>query len=115
MDVLESRVDTSSKEFCERRAAMEKLVAELREEIAKARPGGPGRERHAEQKKMFVRDRVDALLDSGSPFLELSPLAAHGMYDGEAPGAGLVTGIGRVSEREVMVVANDATVKGGTY
>ena len=64
---------------------------------------------------MFVRDRVDALLDSGSPFLELSPLAAHGMYDGEAPGAGLVTGIGRVAGREVMVVANDATVKGGTY
>ena len=64
---------------------------------------------------MFVRDRVDALLDPGSPFLELSPLAAHGMYDGEAPGAGLVTGIGRVSGREVMVVANDATVKGGTY
>ena len=64
---------------------------------------------------MFVRDRVDALLDPGSPFLELSPLAAHGMYDGEAPGAGLVTGIGRVSGREVMVIANDATVKGGTY
>jgi acetyl-CoA carboxylase carboxyltransferase component len=64
---------------------------------------------------MFVRDRVDALLDAGSPFLELSPLAAHGMYGGEAPGAGLVTGIGRVSGREVMVIANDATVKGGTY
>ena len=64
---------------------------------------------------MFVRDRVDALLDPGSPFLELSPLAAHGMYSGEAPGAGLVTGIGRVSGREVMVIANDATVKGGTY
>jgi acetyl-CoA carboxylase carboxyltransferase component len=115
MDVLESRVDTSSREFCERRAAIEKLVAELREEIAKARSGGSGRERHAEQKKMFVRDRIDALLDSGSPFLELSPLAAHGMYSGEGPGAGLVTGIGRVSGREVMVVANDATVKGGTY
>ena len=64
---------------------------------------------------MFVRDRIDALLDPGSPFLELSPLAAHGMYDGEAPGAGLVTGIGRVAGREVMVIANDATVKGGTY
>ena len=64
---------------------------------------------------MFVRDRIDALLDPGSPFLELSPLAAHGMYDGEAPGAGLVTGVGRVAGREVMVIANDATVKGGTY
>ncbi|HEY3170242.1 MAG TPA: carboxyl transferase domain-containing protein, partial [Thermoanaerobaculia bacterium] len=105
----------SSKEFCERRSAMEALVSKLREELETARRGGSGRERHAEQKKMFVRDRVDALLDPGSPFLELSPLAAHGMYDGEAPGAGLVTGIGRVSGREVIVIANDATVKGGTY
>ncbi len=94
---------------------MERLVAHLKQELARARAGGAGRERHAEQKKMFVRDRVDALLDPGSPFLELSPLAAHGMYGGEAPGAGLVTGIGRVSGREVMVIANDATVKGGTY
>jgi acetyl-CoA carboxylase carboxyltransferase component len=115
MDVLESRIDTSSKEFRERSEYLEGLVSQLREELAKARRGGSGRERHAEQKKMFVRERVDALLDPGSPFLELSPLAAHGMYDGEAPGAGLVTGIGRVSGREVMVLANDATVKGGTY
>jgi len=114
-DVLDSKVDTSSKEFRERGAAVEALVARLREEIARARKGGPGRDRHTEQKKMFVRDRVDSLLDSGSPFLELSPLAAHGMYGGEAPGAGIVTGIGRVSGREVMVIANDATVKGGTY
>jgi 3-methylcrotonyl-CoA carboxylase beta subunit/propionyl-CoA carboxylase len=115
MDVLESKIDTSSKEFRERRSAMEALVAELRREIALAREGGSGRDRHAEQKKMFVRDRVGALLDAGSPFLELSTLAAHGMYEGEAPGAGLVTGVGRVSGREVMVIANDATVKGGTY
>jgi len=115
MDVLESRVDTASAEFRERSAASEAFVAQLREELAKARRGGSGRERHAEQKKMFVRDRIDALLDPGSPFLELSPLAAYGMYDGEAPGAGLVTGIGRVSGREVMLIANDATVKGGTY
>jgi acetyl-CoA carboxylase carboxyltransferase component len=115
MERLETRIDTSSEEFLSRRRSMEALVARLKEEIARAREGGSGRERHAEQKKMFVRDRVDALLDPGSPFLELSPLAAHGMYDGEAPGAGLVTGIGRVSGREVMVIANDATVKGGTY
>jgi acetyl-CoA carboxylase carboxyltransferase component len=115
MEKLETHVDPSSEEFRLRRESMEGLVANLREEIAKSRRGGSGRERHAEQKKMFVRDRVDALLDPGSPFLELSPLAAHGMYDGEAPGAGLVTGIGRVSGREVMVIANDATVKGGTY
>ena len=94
---------------------MEALVASLREELARVRAGGPGRDRHSEQGKMFVRDRIDALLDPGSPFLELSPLAAHGMYGGDAPGAGLVTGIGRVAGREVMVIANDATVKGGTY
>ncbi len=94
---------------------MDALVAKLREEIARARQGGAGRQRHLEQKKMPVRDRLDALLDPGSPFLELSPLAAHSLYEGEAPGAGLVTGIGRVSGREVMVIANDATVKGGTY
>jgi acetyl-CoA carboxylase carboxyltransferase component len=115
MEQLRSQIDTGSAEFGGRRAAMESLVANLRKEIAAVRAGGPGRARHAEQKKMFVRDRVDKLLDSGSPFLELSALAAHGLYDGEAPGAGLVTGIGRVSGREVMVVANDATVKGGTY
>jgi acetyl-CoA carboxylase carboxyltransferase component len=115
MDVLESKVDTASTEFRERFAASEALVSQLREELAKARLPGSGRERQAEQKKMFVRDRVDALLDPGSPFLELSALAAHGMYEGQAPAAGLVTGIGRVSGREVMVIANDATVKGGTY
>jgi acetyl-CoA carboxylase carboxyltransferase component len=115
MDVLESKIDTSSKEFRDRRSAMERLLDDLRAQVAKARQGGSGRERHLEQKKMFVRDRVDALLDPGSPFLELSPLAAHGMYEGEAPGAGIVTGVGRVSGREVMVIANDATVKGGTY
>jgi acetyl-CoA carboxylase carboxyltransferase component len=115
MDVLSTQVDTRSAEFQARSRAMEAAVAALKEELARVRKGGAGRERHAEQKKMFVRDRIDALLDPGSPFLELSPLAAHGMYDGEAPAAGMVTGIGRVSGREVMIVANDATVKGGTY
>ena len=110
MEKLESRADPGSEEFRARREAMEALVAKLREETARARRGGPGRDRHAEQKKVFVRDRVDALLDPGSPFLELSALAAHGMYDGDAPGAGLVTGVGRVAGREVMVIANDATV-----
>ena len=115
MDRLPTRVDTRSPEFEERFRTMEALTASLRTELERVRRGGPGRERHLEQKKMLVRDRVDALLDTGSAFLELSPLAAHGMYDGEAPAAGLVTGIGRVSGREVMIVANDATVKGGTY
>ena len=115
MEPLETKIATGSGEYRERARAMEALVADLREELARARRGGAGRQRHAEQKKMFVRDRIDALLDPGSPFLELSALAAHGMYDGEAPAAGLVTGIARVAGREVMVVANDATVKGGTY
>jgi 3-methylcrotonyl-CoA carboxylase beta subunit/propionyl-CoA carboxylase len=115
MQKLESHVDASSSEFQENARSMERLVGQLREELAKARRGGSGRERHAEQKKMFVRDRIDALLDPGSPFLEVAPLAAHGMYDGEAASAGIVTGIGRIAGREAMVVANDATVKGGTY
>ncbi|HYB53772.1 MAG TPA: carboxyl transferase domain-containing protein [Thermoanaerobaculia bacterium] len=115
MEQLATHIDTSSAEFLERRLAMEALVAQLRQELASVRKGGAGRARHAEQKKMFVRDRINALLDPGSPFLELSPLAAHGLYDGEAPSAGLVAGVGRVSSREVMIIANDATIKGGTY
>ncbi|WP_396655533.1 carboxyl transferase domain-containing protein [Microbacterium sp.] len=93
------------------------LVDELRERTAAAALGGPerSRERHTARGKMLARDRVDALLDRGSPFLELSPLAAEGMYDGDCPAGGIVTGIGLVHGRHVMVVANDATVKGGTY
>ncbi len=115
MEQLETKLDTRSSEFRARSRALEALVAALKGELDRVRAGGTGRKRHAEQKKVFVRDRIDALLDPGSPFLELSPLAAHGMYEGEAPAAGLVTGIGRVCRREVMVIANDATVKGGTY
>jgi 3-methylcrotonyl-CoA carboxylase beta subunit len=90
---------------------------ELRERLALAALGGPerSRARHVERGKLLPRDRVDTLLDPGSPFLELSPLAADGLYDGDAPGAGIITGIGRISGRECVVVANDATVKGGTY
>jgi 3-methylcrotonyl-CoA carboxylase beta subunit len=93
------------------------LVAELRDRLARASLGGPerSRERHVARGKLLPRDRVDALLDPGSPFLELSALAAYGMYDDEAPGAGIITGVGRVSGRECVIVANDATVKGGTY
>lgn len=104
---------------------MKELVDELRERLAAARLGGSesARRKHTDRGKLLVRDRVDRLLDPGSPFLELSPLAAYGMYaePGSSPGtspmpsAGVVTGIGRVSGREVVVVANDATVKGGTY
>src|ERR1700754_1217259 len=93
------------------------LVARLREKLARAALGGSpqARERHVGRGKLLPRDRVDGLLDPGSPFLELAPLAADGMYDDECPGAGMIAGIGRVSGRECMIVANDATVKGGTY
>ncbi|MGH8574669.1 MAG: carboxyl transferase domain-containing protein, partial [Gammaproteobacteria bacterium] len=93
------------------------LVSDLRERLAKARLGGPprARARHVERGKMLPRDRVDSLVDPSSPFLELSPLAATGMYRDEAPAAGIITGVGRVCGRECVIVANDATVKGGTY
>jgi len=96
---------------------LKELVAELRERLAVARLGGSeaARRKHTDRGKLLVRDRVDRLLDPGSPFLELSPLAATGMYDDAVPSAGIVTGIGRVAGRECVVVANDATVKGGTY
>src|SRR5579875_1545626 len=99
------------------REAHRALVAQLREKLAAAALGGPqrARERHVARGKLLPRDRVDGLLDPGSPFLEVAPLAADGMYDDECPGAGIITGIGRVSGRECMIVANDATVKGGTY
>ncbi len=93
------------------------LVEQLRTKLAVAALGGPerARERHVARGKLLPRDRVDGLLDPGSPLLEVAPLAADGMYDDECPGAGMIVGIGRVSGRECMIVANDATVKGGTY
>jgi acetyl-CoA carboxylase carboxyltransferase component len=117
MIVLDTHVNVSDATFAVNRDRMQALVAELRERLALAREGGGPRyvQRHREQGKLPVRDRIERLLDRDAPFLELSPLAAAGMYDDEAPGAGLVTGIGRVSGREVLIVANDATVKGGTY
>jgi len=117
VDTLETHVDTSSDLFKDNAAHMRRLVAELQERTAAARLGGGPKylERHCAQGKLPVRDRIERLLDAGSPFLELSPLAAWDLYDNEAPAAGVVTGIGRVSGREVLIVANDATVKGGTY
>src|SRR5438309_11397114 len=96
---------------------MQRLVAELRERLAKARLGGPerARERHVKSGKLLPRDRVERLLDPGTAFLELSPLAAFGMYDDEAPGAGIITGIGGGSGKPCAIVANDATVNGGYY
>ena len=101
----------------ENRDAHSALVEQLRVKLAAAALGGPerARTRHVDRGKLLPRDRVDGLLDPGSPLLEIAPLAADGMYDDECPGAGIITGIGRVSGRECMIVANDATVKGGTY
>src|SRR5471030_1904926 len=117
MDALQTTVDTTDPIFQANRDRMQQLVAELRARLSGARDGGGAKyvERHREQGKLPVRERIERLLDAGSPFLELSPLAASDMYDGDAPAAGTVTGIGRVSGREVMIIANDATVKGGTY
>jgi acetyl-CoA carboxylase carboxyltransferase component len=117
MDTLQTRVDPGDATFKANRDRLQQLVTELRDRVSRAREGGGPKyvERHREQGKLSVRDRIDRLLDARSPFLELSALAAFGMYDDDAPGAGIVTGIGRVSGREVLVVANDATVKGGTY
>ena len=117
MNVLQSTLDTSSQDFQENMSRMRKLVGDLREKVLAASQGGgeAARARHLKRGKLLPRDRVDHLLDSGSPFLELSPLAAHGMYGDDAPAASLITGIGRVSGSECMIIANDATVKGGTY
>ncbi|MEZ5499887.1 MAG: carboxyl transferase domain-containing protein [Steroidobacteraceae bacterium] len=117
MSSLHSRLDTSAVDFAENRQAMRALVDDLRAKVSMLRLGGSAsaRERHVARGKMLPRDRVESLLDPGSGFLELSQLAAYGMYDDESPGAGLITGIGSVSGRLCMVVCNDATVKGGTY
>src|SRR5207247_4369277 len=115
--VIESQVETAGAEFRANLAHMDGLEAELKAHLAIAHAGGgeEAQRRQREQGKLPVRDRVERLLDRGTPFLEIGALAADGMYDAAAPSAGLVTGIGRVSGREVMVVANDPSVKGGTY
>jgi 3-methylcrotonyl-CoA carboxylase beta subunit/propionyl-CoA carboxylase len=117
MPVLESRINTSDPRFTANEARLRALLADLSARTEHARQGGGAKylERHRAQGKLPVRERIARLLDRGTPFLELSALAATGVYDDETPGAGIVTGIGRVSGREVMIVANDATVKGGTY
>ncbi len=117
MTILTSALDPRSESFRGNDAAMRGLVADLRAKLAAVEEGGgeTARRRHLARGKLLARERVRLLLDPGSPFLELSALAAFGMYDGEVPAAGIVTGIGRVMGKECVVVANDATVKGGTY
>jgi 3-methylcrotonyl-CoA carboxylase beta subunit len=115
--VLATHVDPASTEFLANEAEHRRLVGELRERLGRAALGGgeKARARHLERGKLLPRERVDGLLDPGSPFLELAPLAAEDLYDGAAPGAGMIAGVGRIEGREVVIAANDATVKGGTY
>ncbi len=117
MEPLQTHLDSKSDEFRRSSAALKALVDELNHRVAIARQGGGVKyiARHKEQGKMPPRDRIAALLDPDTPFLELSPLAANGMYDDGAPAAGIITGIGRIQGRECLIIANDATVKGGTY
>ena len=117
MYVIESNIDTSSKEFTDNFKHYEKLVKDFKEKIAVAFKGG-GEEKiklHKLRDKMLVRERIDTLLDPDTPFMEFNSLAAYGMYKNKAPCAGIVTGIGIIHGREVVIIANDATVTGGTY
>jgi len=117
MTAIKSTVSTTSAAFKSNAEAMGKLVAELKEKMARAALGGDekSRKRHTERGKLLPRERVERLIDPGSPFLELSPLAANNMYEGDIHAAGIITGIGRVEGRECVIVCNDATIKGGTY
>jgi 3-methylcrotonyl-CoA carboxylase beta subunit len=114
---LHSSIDPSSSDFARNAEAMRGLVSELREKLSLVAGGGgkASRARHTSRGKMLARQRVDLLIDPGTAFLELSPLAAHGLYGGDVHSASIVTGIGRIAGRECVVVANDATIKGGTY
>ncbi len=117
MKIIKTEIDSSSIQFDENRAFMQQLVADLREKLQETALGGSERSRkkHTDRGKLLVRDRINLLLDSGTSFLEIAPMAASGMYKNAAPAAGMVAGIGVVHGQQVMVVANDATVKGGTY
>src|SRR5262245_30826522 len=117
MTALTSQIDTRADEFRANTTAMRRLVDELRSRHAEIARGGDdaARTKHVARGKLLPRDRIEQLLDHGAPFLEIGQLAAFGMYDDDAPSAGMVSGIGRVEGRECMIVANDATVKGGTY
>src|SRR5262245_37323653 len=117
MTVLASQVKVNSDGFKKNQLEYNKLLEELRTRVDQVQQGGGEQAvaRHRQRNKLLARERIEQLVDPDAPFLELSPLAAWDVYDNDAPGAGIVTGIGLVHGREVMVVANDATVKGGTY
>ncbi|MET4038423.1 carboxyl transferase domain-containing protein [Bradyrhizobium sp. RT6a] len=114
---LHSSIDTSSSDFARNSEAMRSLVADLREKLSQVAGGGGevSRNRHTSRGKMLARERVDLLVDPGTAFMELSPLAAYGLYGGDVHSASVVTGVGRIAGRECVIVANDATIKGGTY
>jgi 3-methylcrotonyl-CoA carboxylase beta subunit len=114
---IQTQIDPTSERFKANRSRMSALVADLRSQMERASLGGgeDARRKHTARGKLLPRERIQTLLDPGAPFLELSPLAAHGLYDGDAPASGLITGVGRIHGREALIVANDATVKGGTY
>ena len=117
MSLIHTQVQVRSAEAATNAAAMQAAVDDLRLQIQSVANGGgeAARAKHVGRGKLLPRDRVQMLLDPGTPFLELSPLAAYAMYNGDAPGAGVITGIGRVSGVDCLIVCNDATVKGGTY
>ncbi|HEY4371818.1 MAG TPA: carboxyl transferase domain-containing protein [Burkholderiales bacterium] len=117
MAVIDSKINPRSEEFKANQAVLSAAVEDLRQKVGQSAIGGPeeSRKKHLSRGKLLPRERVERLLDPGSPFLEFSQLAAYDMYKGDAPGAGVITGIGRVSGRECVIVCNDATVKGGTY
>ncbi|MGR3910630.1 carboxyl transferase domain-containing protein [Burkholderia sp. SR8] len=117
MPIIESKLNPRSEDFRANAAALEAVVADLRAKIEQLAQGGgqAARDKHLSRGKLLPRDRIAQLLDPGAPFLEFSQLAANGMYNDDAPGAGVITGIGRIAGRECVIVCNDATVKGGTY
>src|SRR5471032_1215561 len=117
MPIIESKLNPRSDEFRANAAALEALVADLKEKVAKITLGGgqAARDKHLSRGKLLPRERIAQLLDPGTPFLEFSQLAAYDMYNNDAPGAGVITGIGRIAGQECVIVCNDATVKGGTY
>ena len=117
MSIINSKINTKSAEFSNNVSAMQVQVDDLKSTLAHVAQGGGAKscERHISRGKLLPRERVEGLLDPGSPFLELSALAAHDVYGEEVPAAGIITGIGRVSGQECIIVANDATVKGGSY
>jgi 3-methylcrotonyl-CoA carboxylase beta subunit len=118
MSVIKTELNSRSLDFIDNAAHMQSLVDDLHSQVERIKQGGGTRyqERHMSRGKLLPRDRIDALIDPGSPFLEFSQLAAHNMYGkDDVPAAGIITGIGRVSGQECVIVVNDATVKGGTY